>query len=774
MLRIPGLVSRLLIGLIIAPILSPIFASIGISEQFSYANERLSLALETKGAQTIQLSNEMTSFTIALTSPTPIIDEDTVAITLSSKGVRKKVGLEISGNEEGIYYTAPLHFAPTSVLSIECTREGQSCGDLELIALNTRATTSKLSFGTPSHSQIYAEDDTIVGNLADRIPGVNVISRAQWGADETLRYEEWAVWKRIRAAQAIAREKALKEGIKPSEATLKVRAKNSAIEEHLRSNFPEEFVRSEVIRKEWNNSLVWPIEKSKNVRKIVLHHTAESNPKGLSDMDLMRSMYYYHTVVRGWGDFGYHYIVGQRGQVYEWRAGGDYAVGAHTNWNNSSTVGVSVIGNFETDRLVKEQKAALPIILGGLARKYGIDTNTSIMGHRACKVDDLCNTTDSLTLGIVGHRDIGATSCPGTNLYNFLLDNLRPKLAEQTRGYTLIANSVYRPETLARPIENPLKPTENTLLVNPTNLNKGPPIRIKLSISELDRIDLEVLEGNPILTFDTTNGMTQTRTLSIAKSKKPGAKNLELTLDGKKYRGKLAAFAGTLVRVNNWDRKPSWDTSGKLNDNVFRGKLEVRVEGGKLILINELPLEDYLKWIAETSNGDARAKVETIIIAARSYAYYYTQTGAGAERKFVGKSYDGSDDPDVFQKYLGYGYEKRSPTTAAIVEATNGKIITYEGAPIKPWYFSQSDGQTLSALQYCEGRKSRGEISATALCRDIPYLQWVADPGSAGQTRKGHGVGISGLGSTYYAREGWSSERIIQYYLKGVAIEKKY
>ena len=53
---------------------------------------------------------------------------------------------------------------------------------------------------------------------------------------------------------------------------------------------------------------------------MVLHHTAENNIKNLSDPELLRSIYYYHTVVRGWGDIGYQYIVGQRGQVYEGRA----------------------------------------------------------------------------------------------------------------------------------------------------------------------------------------------------------------------------------------------------------------------------------------------------------------------------------------------------------------------------------------------------------------------------------------------------------------------
>ncbi len=71
----------------------------------------------------------------------------------------------------------------------------------------------------------------------------------------------------------------------------------------------------------------------------------------------MRSMYYYHTIVRGWGDLGYNYVVGQRGTVYEGRAGGLYAGGAHASWNNRETVGVSVIGNFDTTDINKDQEA---------------------------------------------------------------------------------------------------------------------------------------------------------------------------------------------------------------------------------------------------------------------------------------------------------------------------------------------------------------------------------------------------------------------------------
>ena len=83
---------------------------------------------------------------------------------------------------------------------------------MELIALNTRATTSRLSFAPPTQGSVYAAvGEATIGMLTDRIPGVAVISRAQWGADESLRYEESAVWTRIRATQAAVQEKALKD-----------------------------------------------------------------------------------------------------------------------------------------------------------------------------------------------------------------------------------------------------------------------------------------------------------------------------------------------------------------------------------------------------------------------------------------------------------------------------------------------------------------------------------------------------------------------------------
>ena len=180
--------------------------------------------------------------------------------------------------------------------------------------------------------------------------------------------------------------------------------------------------------------------------------------------------------------------------------------------------------------------------------------------------------------------------------------------------------------------------------------------------------------------------------------------------------------------------------------------------------MNILPIEDYLKGLAEISNGDPEEKVKTILVAARSYANFYSKI---ENRKFPGKDYDGSDDPDIFQKYLGYGYEKRSSRIVDLVKATKGIVVTYNDVAIKPWYFSSSDGRTRSYFEYCQSNKGKD-------CANIPYLTSVEDPGGAGQTRKGHGVGISGIGATYFANIGWKYDQILSYYLTGTKTKTIY
>lgn len=217
-----------------------------------------------------------------------------------------------------------------------------------------------------------------------------------------------------------------------------------------------------------------------------------------------------------------------------------------------------------------------------------------------------------------------------------------------------------------------------------------------------------------------------------------------------------------MVEINSWNRRPKWDKTGNLNDNLFRDTIEIINDNGKLLVINHLPIEWYLKGMGEVSNTDLPEKIKTIVVAARGYAEFYARK---ENRKYNTTRYDGNDNPDSFQKYLGYGYEKRSPNVSKMVDATVGEKIFYNNVLIKPWYFSVSDGKTLSHFEYCTARGGKN-------CEHIAYLPSVDDPAGIGKTRSGHGVGISGIGATNFAQQGWDYKKIIQYYLPGVEIHK--
>lgn len=211
----------------------------------------------------------------------------------------------------------------------------------------------------------------------------------------------------------------------------------------------------------------------------------------------------------------------------------------------------------------------------------------------------------------------------------------------------------------------------------------------------------------------------------------------------------------SIMEISNFENRPSWNNA--LNDNKYRGVLEVRKDDDKIIVINELSLEDYLKGLAENANDEQYEKMKALIVLARSYALYYMTEG----EKFPGEKYDLTDDPATSQKYLGYGYEIRSPNNSKAVLATRGKVVKYNGKVIKTPYFTQSDGRTRSAEEVWGWT-------------DAPYLQSVPDPYCEGLTMKGHGVGMSACGARKMAGNGKTYQEIINYYFQNIVISKVY
>ena len=130
----------------------------------------------------------------------------------------------------------------------------------------------------------------------------------------------------------------------------------------------------------------------------------------------------------------------------------------------------------------------------------------------------------------------------------------------------------------------------------------------------------------------------------------------------------------------------------------YEGVLDLYLGEQGIVIVNELPLEDYVSKVVPSempvSYGLEAAKLQAV--CARTYAY---------ERILHQKTIDnyGSfvDDSVDYQVYNSAGYQEISAQGAKL---TSGVIMTRDGAPIVPYYFSTSCGYTADNLAWYRWR----------------------------------------------------------------------
>lgn len=209
------------------------------------------------------------------------------------------------------------------------------------------------------------------------------------------------------------------------------------------------------------------------------------------------------------------------------------------------------------------------------------------------------------------------------------------------------------------------------------------------------------------------------------------------------------------LEVTDLSRPVSWLPGA--NDNKFRGKLELRYtpKTDKVWLINELPIETYLKGIAETSDVSPMEFQKTLLTAARTYAMYHvTRATKHADEYFI-------VDAKYDQVYRGYGQEARSPNIVAAVDATRGLVVTYQDKIAITPYFSRSDGRTRDWSEVWGGV--------------VEWCKGVSVPQDAGKTLWGHGVGMSASGAlAMAAHEGKTYDQILKYFYTGIELKRFY
>ncbi|MDQ1402015.1 MAG: hypothetical protein QOG03_331 [Actinomycetota bacterium] len=160
---------------------------------------------------------------------------------------------------------------------------------------------------------------------------------------------------------------------------------------------------------------------SSGVRYAVIHHTVNSNSYSSSQSAaLVRGLYYFHTHTNAWCDIGYNFLVDRFGQVFEGRYGGitKAVIGAHAGGFNTGSTGVALIGDFANGYPTAAMRSGLVNFLGWKLGYHGIDPKRSIYvtsgGTQFSRYP--AGTVISMPT-IIGHRDVDTTECPGDHEY---------------------------------------------------------------------------------------------------------------------------------------------------------------------------------------------------------------------------------------------------------------------------------------------------------------------------------------------------------------------
>jgi len=334
--------------------------------------------------------------------------------------------------------------------------------------------------------------------------------------------------------------------------------------------------------------------------------------------------------------------------------------------------------------------------------------------------------------------------------YTFRISGDTRLFRASATNYNLFTKQM-KASVIARPAPV-FKPTVKDIPVSPV----APHVKIKLA--GFDASFAEVVGTKSVGIWNRDKKLTEVVAgTKIQVNYVIGTKTLHVTAGGQEWHwvngmpGNISLKTQGILRIDNY-RNPRFG-QGKVLYNSFRGSLHFYLQQGKLLVVNDLPLEEYLSGLGEEPSTEPVTKRHVIHILARSYAKTYS----GVKRKFRTPLYDLEDDPRTSQLYLGYDWERYHTEQRGLIAETAGQVVTKDGKTVIAPYFTQSTGRSVNpwASQYPWCR-----------VRELPYDQGLAP--------KGHGVGLSGNSARVLAKQGKSIQEIIDYFFEGLAVKKMY
>ncbi|WP_432831569.1 N-acetylmuramoyl-L-alanine amidase [Dactylosporangium sp. CA-092794] len=161
----------------------------------------------------------------------------------------------------------------------------------------------------------------------------------------------------------------------------------------------------------------WRPQYASYVKAVAVHHTATTNDYTESDVPkILRSIYQYQTVSRGWGDIGYNVLVDRFGRLWEGRSGGlaRPVVGAQAGGFNTGTAGIAMIGDYRTTPVPPAVvESAARYTAWKLSLSQAIDPRGSVALTGGGSTSRYPAGTTVTVPRVFPHRQTNPTECPG-------------------------------------------------------------------------------------------------------------------------------------------------------------------------------------------------------------------------------------------------------------------------------------------------------------------------------------------------------------------------
>ena len=220
----------------------------------------------------------------------------------------------------------------------------------------------------------------------------------------------------------------------------------------------------------------------------------------------------------------------------------------------------------------------------------------------------------------------------------------------------------------------------------------------------------------------------------------------------KPYRGMIAIKVDGEYKKIKSDKiviKPEENGFVSVKHKWYRGHFKVVNDGSGLTVMNDIPLELYIRGVvpSEMPSGWEFEAHKAQAIAARSYAV----ANMGKRAKY---GYDLKDTPED-QAYGGASAETKQTNSA--VKETEGIVLVCQGKVVPAYYSASAGGQTNKGSQVWSN--------------DLPFLKSVPSFDD-GVKKNGHGVGMSQYGANNLAKRGYNGYQILKYFYANTKFAK--